>query len=447
LESRGRLGGVLETGRRDGFLSEHSADNFITEPPWAVELCRRIGLADELIPTTSDQRGALVVHRGRLERVPAGFMLMAPAKLWPLFTTPILSPWGKLRLLGEALIPRRESADDESLGSFARRRLGRETFERIVQPLVGGIYTADPEKLSLQATLPRFIEMERRHGSLIRAARRERDALGPEAAASAGGARYGLFVAPRQGLSSLVDALARRLPTTSIRLESRAESIERAQDGWWQVRVAGRSASPVETLHCQGLIVAVDAPSAARLLGSLDATLAGELGSIEYAGTAIVSLAYDRRRIAHALDGFGFVVPALEKRRILAGSFASVKFAGRAPAEATLVRVFIGGACQGELAELPDDALRAIAIEELRALIGAEGEPIFCDIVRWPRSMPQYHLGHCELVARIEQAAARWPNLALAGNAYHGVGIPNCIHSGELAAQRIATSLAAAEAR
>ncbi len=169
LEAGDRLGGVLQTVCRDEFLIERSADNFITDPPWAVDLCDRIGLGEQLIPTRTQERGAMVVRRGRLERVPPGFMLMAPARLWPLVTTPILSPWGKLRLLAEALVPSRPVAD-ESLASFARRRLGREVFERIVQPLVGGIYTADPERLSLQATLPRFLDMERQWGSLIRAA-------------------------------------------------------------------------------------------------------------------------------------------------------------------------------------------------------------------------------------------------------------------------------------
>jgi oxygen-dependent protoporphyrinogen oxidase len=346
-----------------------------------------------------------------------------------------------LRLLGETLVPARASQDDESLGSFARRRLGREAFERIVQPLVGGIYTADPEKLSLRATLPRFVEMERRHGSLIRAARRQRDALEPEAAAPAGGARYGLFVAPRDGLSSLIDAIVRRLPPGTVRLDSRVDAISRRPDGSWQVCVAAASPAAPETVECQGLIVAVGAPAAARLVDPLDRALGADLRRIEYAGTAIVSLAYRRPQIAHPLDAFGFVVPAVENRRILACSFASVKFDGRAPAGTALVRVFIGGACQAELAELPEDELRAIAIDELGSLIGAAGEPIFCDVTRWPRSMPQYHLGHCELVARIEQAVAAWPNFALAGNAYHGVGIPNCIHSGELAAKRVAAAL------
>ena len=438
LEAGDRLGGVLSTSRRDGFLVEHSADNFITDPPWAVDLCRRVGLAEQLVPTSARERGAMVVHRGQLVRVPAGFTLMAPARLWPLVTTPILSPLGKLRLLAERFVPRR-GGGDESLADFARRRLGRETFERIVQPLVGGIYTADPEKLSLRATLPRFLEMERRYGSLIRAARRRVPETGGDAATDARGARYSMFVAPRDGLTSLVDAIARRLPAESVRLNAAAQAVVHTANGW-EVAVQSGSAPP-ETIECEALIVGVGAPLAARLLGGVDAELAADLAGIEYAGTAIVSLAYRRDQIAHPLDGFGFVVPAVEKRRILAGSFASVKFPGRAPDDCVLVRVFLGGACQSELLQLPDDQLRQIAIDELHSLIGARELPLFCEIARWPHSMPQYHVGHLERVDAIQRRAGAWPNLALAGNAYHGVGIPNCIHSGEQAAERIVAGL------
>jgi oxygen-dependent protoporphyrinogen oxidase len=439
LEAGNRLGGVLETVRRDGFLIERSADSFITNIPWAVDLCRRIGFAEQLIPTSSQQRTALVVRRGRLQPVPAGFMLMAPARIWPLVTTPILSPWGKLRLLSEYFVPPRTDDGDESLASFARRRLGRETFERIVQPLVGGIYSADPERLSLRAALPRFLEMERRWGSLIRGARRDPIGAGAEASSLDSGARYGLFVAPRDGLTSLVQAIAARLPAGSVRLDSPVEKISRQPTGGWSVCVAPPGAAA--EFACEALIVAVGAPVAARLLAPVDRELADDLHAIAYAGTAIVTLALRRDQIVRRLDGFGFVVPAVEHRRILAASFSSVKFAGRAPDDRVLVRVFIGGACQSELLELPDSSLQQIAADELQSLLGTRGAPIFSEVTRWPHAMPQYHVGHCGRVAEIERKVARWPRLALAGNAYHGVGIPHCIHSGQQAAERVRLAL------
>jgi oxygen-dependent protoporphyrinogen oxidase len=385
----------------------------------------------------------MVVSRGRLEKVPEGFMLMAPRKLWPLVSTPILSPLGKLRLLAECLVPRRRATRDESLASFARRRLGRQVFERIVQPLVGGIYTADPEKLSLRATLPRFIEMEQQHGSLIRASLAKGNQVGaPDPAIEDGqsGARYGLFVTPREGLASLVAKVAARLPSDCVRLGTAVDSIVCTDGGSWLIRARSAEDAYAE-LRADAVVVAVPADRAARLLAELDGELAGKLGRIPYAGSVVLSFGFRRQDVAHPLDGFGFVVPAVEQRRILAASVSSVKFTGRAPDGCVLVRVFIGGACQSELTELDDVALRRIALEELRALIGLRGDPIVEDVARWPRSMPQYHLGHCELVDSIEQRVSTWPTLALAGNAYHGVGIPNCIRSGQQAAERVAAAL------
>jgi oxygen-dependent protoporphyrinogen oxidase len=316
-------------------------------------------------------------------------------------------------------------------------------FERIVQPLVGGIYTADPEKLSLRATLPRFIEMEQQHGSLIRAALAkgdQGDAQAPEVEEGRSGARYGLFVTPREGLASLVAKVAARLPSGCVRLGTSVESITRASDGTWMVRTKSANEADAE-LRADAIVIAVPADRATRLLAELDGELAAKLGRIAYAGSVVLSFGFRRQDVAHPLDGFGFVVPTIEQRRILAASFSSVKFTGRAPDGCVLVRVFIGGACQSELTELDDVALRRIALEELRALIGLRGEPIVEDIARWPRSMPQYHLGHCELVDAIEHRVEEWPTLALAGNAYHGVGIPNCIRSGQQAAERVAAAL------
>jgi oxygen-dependent protoporphyrinogen oxidase len=311
-----------------------------------------------------------------------------------------------------------------------------------VQPLVGGIYTADPEKLSLAATLPRFQEMERRWGSLTRGIREERTQMASESGFSGtvngddAGARYSQFVAPREGLSSVVEAVAARLPAGCVRLHCPVSAVERHGQTWRVITGTG------ESLDCDGVIVSAAAPAAAKLLAGLDQKLALALAQIEYASTAVVSLALARNQIHKPLDGFGFVVPAIERRPILAASFASVKFPGRAPADHVLVRVFIGGACQSELLDRHDTALVEIAIDQLRELMGAEGPPAFSDVARWPHSMPQYHIGHLERVATIERAASAWPGLALAGNAYRGVGIPHCIHSGNQAAEKVHAELA-----
>jgi oxygen-dependent protoporphyrinogen oxidase len=410
-------------------LLEHSADNFITTTPWGVALCQRLGCPEQLIPTNEAQRRALVVCRGRLEHVPEGFALMAPRKLGALVRSPVLSLRGKLRSLAEYFVPPRKETSDESLADFARRRLGREAYERLVQPLVGGIYTADAEKLSIRATLSRFVEMEQRHGSLIRALRKQSSTDGD---AEAAGARYSMFVAPRDGMSSLVETLTARLPADCIRLNARVESVQRLADGRW---LAG-SPEPFDAV-----IVATPSHQAAKLLAGHDETLARHLESIPYAGCAIALVGYRRQDIGHPLDGFGFVVPEIEMRRILACSFSSNKFPGRAPDGQVLLRVFVGGARHPEHLELGDEQLRRIVIEELTELLSIGGEPTLFAIARWASAMPQYHLGHCELVNQIEAIAAATPGLALAGNAYRGVGIPDCIHSGEQAAEKIMREL------
>lgn len=427
FEASDRLGGVLGTHRADGYLFEQSADNFIVNVPWGLDLCRRLGIENELLPTNPHNRRALVLRAGKLLPVPEGFVLMSPRKLWPMLTTPILSVKGKLRLLAECLVPpRKNGPSDESLAAFARRRFGRETFDRLIQPLVGGIYTADPAKLSLAATMPQFLEMERRYGSLVRAALHERQTKANDA-----GARYGLFTAPRNGMQQLVDALAARLPAGTVRLNAPVERIEHPSGAGWRVD-AGGGVQPFDAL-----IVAAPAPVAATLLAPVDATLAAMLKQIEYAGSAVAVAGYRREQIAHPLDGFGCVVPETERRGILAISFSSNKFPGRAADDRVLLRVFFGGALHAEQNDLPDDALRSIMAKELAELLGARGEPELFRVCRWGAHMPQYHVGHLERVQAIEARAAALPNFALAGNAYRGVGVPQCIRSAEAAAERL----------
>jgi oxygen-dependent protoporphyrinogen oxidase len=435
FEGSDRLGGILQTSRRDGWLIERSADMFSTREPWALDLCRRLGIADELIETDARYRRAYVVRRGRLLPVPEGFTLMSPAKVWPVVTTPLLSPLGKLRLAWECFTPPRRDEADESLQSFVVRRFGREAFDRLVQPLIGGIYTADPAKLSVQATLPQFVELERRHGSLIRGMRRsEIRGQRTEVPEQGAGARYGQFVAPRDGMQRLVEAIAARLPPEVARLNAPVERIECGPQ--WRVWLRG---APLPEQFDE-LILAAGGAVSSRLLQGIDPPLAELIGRIPHAGCSVGVLGVRRQQLARQLAGFGFVVPAIENRQIIAGSLASLKFPGRAPEGKMLLRVFVGGALQPELGELPDDEIRRIVLAELRELLGLEGEPEFFEVARWPGMMPQYHVGHLELVRQIETRAAAIGHFALAGNAYRGVGVPFCINSGEQAAERVLTS-------
>lgn len=431
FEAGDRLGGVVRTVRKDGYLIEGASDMFTTKEPWGVDLCRRIGFEDQLIETNQGSRRAFVVHRGRLQPVPDGFTLMTPVKVWPVVTTRLLSPLGKLRLACEIVVPRRRDPSDESLAAFTQRRMGRETYERLIQPLISSIYTADPTKLSMQAAMPQFFAMEAKHGSLTLGMRRM--ARSHRSAAEGTGARYGLFVSARDGLGTLVDALAARLPADCPQLRANVRRLRHKPDGGWELEIEGRS----EPEAFDALILATPANRTSELLMPLEAELARELAAIELSGVTILGLGYHRHQVRHPLNGFGLVVPLAEKRRVLSISFSSVKFSGRAPQGSVQFRVFVGGACQPELAELPDEPLRQIVLDELRELLGVEGEPQVCEIFRWPATMPQYHVGHLDRVARIEQRAAALPNFALAGNAYRGVDIPFCIHSGEKAAERI----------
>ncbi len=435
LEASGRVGGTLGTEQRDGFLLELGPDSFISEKPWALALCRRIGLEPELIGTRDEHRATFVVHNGKLELLPEGFMLLAPTKFGPLLRSRLFSWPGKLRMALDLVLPRGPQQDDESLGSFVRRRFGREVLERVAQPLIGGIYTADPDSLSLAATMPRFLQMEREHRSVIAAmwkAARHR----PQEAKSASGARWSLFVSLRDGMQTLVDTLTARLSLGQIRQHCAVSQIERAEGRW---RVTCRDGS---VLAADGVILATPTFQTAPLLRQLDPQLTAHLDTIQYSSAATVNLAFRRDQIPHPLKGFGFVVPAVEQRKIIACSFSSVKYAGRAPDGYALVRAFVGGSLQAELFNLDDAEMEQAVRQELATFLGIQAAPLFTHIARYPRSMPQYRVGHLRLVETMEKQVAQHPGLALAGNAYRGVGIPDCVRSGEAAAELVLTRVA-----
>ncbi len=429
LEGADRLGGSIRTEQRDGFIVECGADSFISEKPWALALCGRLGLEPRLLRTDDRFRSAFVVHRGRLHALPEGFQLMAPTRLAPLLASPLFSWRGKARMALDLVLPR-GGDPDESLGGFVRRRLGREALERVAQPLIGGIYTADPDSLSLAATMPRFLEMERRDRSVILGLRRAGRAA-PAAAQGVSGARWSLFVTLSDGMEGLVHALAERLPPGAVRLKERVGVMERRGVAW---RLATAEGGAVEA---DAVVLATESHQSARLLRPLDPGLAHLLEGIPYASSATVTLAYRRTDVGHPLNGFGFVVPHSEGRPIIACTFSSVKYPGRAPEGAVLLRVFLGGALNEAALEADDDALAATARGQLAELIDARGEPLFTRVSRHLKAMPQYQVGHLARVEAIESATRRHPRLALAGGAYRGVGISDCVRSGEGAAEAL----------
>ena len=438
LEASERLGGTIATHYQHELLMEQGPDCFLSAKPWGVRLSEELGLGEALIGTTTQYRQSFIVRGGTLVPVPQGFYLMVPGSWWSLMTTPMFSWRGKLRMALELVVPRRTATQDESLAQFVTRRLGREALERMAQPMVGGIYTADPRYLSMQATMPQFVEMEQQHGSLIRAMlSKQRRTAAPAQGTS--GPRYGLFVSFRQGMQTLVDTIAAHLPADTVHLRARVRHLQYVPGtARWIVHLHQQPA-----LEADAVCLSLPAPQAGQLLADVEATLAVALQDIRYASSAIVNIACKRADVTHPLHGMGFVVPAVEKRAYIACSFSSVKFAGRAPQDQVLLRAFVGGAMQPGQLVLSDAEMQRAVYQDLRQLLGISGEPLFMSVTRHLEAMPQYHVGHLDRVARLETLAQHLPGLALAGNAYHGVGIPDCIHSAETAAQALLEYLTA----
>jgi oxygen-dependent protoporphyrinogen oxidase len=430
LEASGRLGGTIHTEFRDGFLLERGPDSFISEKPQAIDLAKRLGLESQLIPTNEEFRRSFIVRDGRLRAVPEGFQLMAPSRMWPFITSDIFSLPGKMRMAADLFLPRKSTngTADESLASFVRRRLGEEALARMAQPMVGGIYTADPETLSLRATLPRFLDMEQNHRSLILAMLRQ----GRAQKTGTSGARYSLFLSFERGMQVLVDALVTRI-NADLRVKTRAQRLS-FDDGWTI------STDKEEQIKADAVCLAVPAYVAAALLTDTDARLAERLQAIKYASTATINFGYRRAAIKHPLNGFGFVVPFIEKRSLIACTFSSVKFSGRAPEGHVLLRAFAGGALQPEIFALDETEMATRVEADLRDLLGIREDPRFIEMAKWERSMPQYEVGHLDRVREIERLAGELPGLVLAGNAYRGAGIPDCVRSGEVAAESMCRS-------
>ena len=449
FEAAPQLGGLVASEQIGDYLIERGADSFITNKPAGVNLCRKLGLEADLIGTDEKNRRSLILSRGKPIETPEGLNLIAPGSAWSILKTPILSWKGKLRVLCEPFIQRRAEHGDESLASFTRRRLGQEMLDRIVQPMVGGIYTADPEKLSLQATLPRFLEMERKYGSLFEAMQAGDELLGG-ADKTTSGARYGLFASLRNGMSQLIQALESRVRAIAqVHTQARVQEISLAPAG-----NPGETANSIQPPR--GEIVWTDAegqPQRTEVTAVILATPAHEMGRVlrsanPEAATALAQVAitlssaiiitgHDVSGIDHPLNAFGLVIPAIEKRKILSVSFLNRKFPARAPAGKVILRTFIGGALQPEMMDLTDGQLVETALSEMKSIFGVHSQPEFAIVARYMNAMPQYHVGHIDRVAKISEALGTTPWVDLAGNTLGGVGLPDSILSGEKAAQRI----------
>ena len=426
FEHRSKMGGLIQTDHDQEFVIEKGPDGFLQTKPTLRNLSRELGIEHELITTKKTNRRSMILQNGRLVEVPDGFYLMSPSKIFPFLKSPLLSWRGKLRTLSEYFIPRKKTPDDESLADFVRRRFGSENLEKISQAMLGGIYTADPSQLSMNCALPRFVEMEKKYGSVMKgimSTMKSRDDVS--------GARYGLFGSYRHGMNTLINAIVQKLDPSSVHMNCEIASIE-SKNSSWNISVNHENKS------YDVVCLAMAPQQIANVFLNLSETEKQMLNSIPFASSAIYNLGFRSSQIKNKPNAVGFIVPQTEKKHFIACSFMSDKYENRAPHDHSLIRVFVGGALQENVFKLPEDQLRSTIKKELSTLLKIEGEPILEDWIMWKESMPQYTLGHEQRLNQIQLSFKKFPNLYVVGNAYRGVGIPDLVeHANQVADQII----------
>jgi len=426
LEKETRLGGTIFTEEREGFIIEGGPDCFLAEKPWALALAERIGVTDRVDGTIESNKGTQMMWGSKLHPLPEGVFLMVPTKLLPLLTSSLLSLRGKLRMALEPFVPRRSDGVDESLAEFVTRRLGKEALDRIAEPLVAGVHAGEPESMSLEASFPRFKQLEDEYGSMVRGM------LARMRLASKKSARWTMFVTFKKGLGEFIEAIAEAVGRDRIKVGAAVAGLELGPQNRWKVLTHSG-----ETIDADGVILAAPAYSTAAIVSELDSELSAELKGIPYVGTATVSLAYESKDVEGKLRGFGFVVPRLEGRRIMAATYSSRKFRERAPEGKALVRCFLGGAQRPDILDRNPAELADIAVAELADILGIKADPLWSRAYSWPRSMPQAVVGHGRRMKRIQERLEKLPGIEIAGGAYDGLGIPDCVRVGEAGAERM----------
>jgi oxygen-dependent protoporphyrinogen oxidase len=429
-ESSPRLGGVLVTDHVEGCLVEAGPDSFLSEKPWAADLCKKIGLGDQLIGSNDSERKTYILTNGKLVEMPDGLMFMVPTKILPTIFSPLFSMRTKLRMAAEWFHPPHRATGDETVAAMVERHYGPEMVDRLADPLLSGVYGGEASQLSVRAVLARFAEMEAKHGSLGRAMLAARKKM---AAASNGPARP-LFTSLKEGMQQMVDALLSHLDAGALRPSSPVQSVI-PQDGGWTVSAG------YESDHFDALIIATPAQAASALLRLADENLSRELGEIRYSSSVTVTLGYDETVRRSLPPGFGFLVPRSEGRRMLAATFVHNKFPHRAPENRAIIRCFLGGARDEQILDQSDEQILNIVRGELKQIIGLTADSLFTRVYKWKAAMAQYSVGHLERLERIETLRRQLPRLALAGNGFNGIGVPDCVRSGTEAANRVVTDL------
>ncbi len=424
IEASPRLGGNIQTERNDGFVLESGPDAFVVTRPQALHLCEELGLGPRLIETNAENRRVYLVRHGKLLMMPEGLVLGIPSRIRPFLRSPLLSMSGRLRALREVVERTVDAGGDIAVGEFLERRFGREMVDVVFEPLLGGIYAGDPYKLSLRSTFPDWFKERGRGASLLRTARKEQKGKEKQ------GPPRSPFRSLVSGMAELIEALAKSVGGGVVRLSTPAVAVQREGRAYRVVLGDGE-------LIADQVVIALPAHLATKVLSPLDAELGSALGVIDYVSTATIAFAYRREQIAHRLDAAGFLVPKTEGRRITGGTFISSKWSGRAPEGNALLRAFVGGAQDEATAELDDADLISVVRRDLGDLLGIRGEPRFAKVFRYRKASPQPLVGHADRVARIRARLETLPGLYVIGNAYDGVGIPDCVRLAEQTAAQI----------
>lgn len=428
FESSPRLGGVLVTDHIDGCIAEAGPDSFLTEKPWASDLCKKIGLGDQLIGSNDSDRKTYIVTNGKLVAMPDGLMFMVPTKIMSTVLSPLFSWRTKMRVAAEWFHPLHKTSSDETVAQMVERHYGSEMVDLLADPLLSGVYGGEASQLSVRSVLPRFADMESQYGSLGRAMLASRRKM----KAAAKGPPPSLFTSLKEGMQQMTDALVARLNANAVRITSPVESLIPQNDGnGWTVYAR------YKTDRFDAVILATPAHAAASVLQNSDEKLARELGGIQYSSSVTATLVYDEEVRSSLPAGFGFLVPRSEGRRMLAATFFHNKFPHRAPENRAIIRCFLGGARDEQILQSSEEAILEIVRRELREIVDLHAEPLFARVYKWRSAMAQYTVAHLDRLQRIESLRQQLPTLALAGNGYYGIGVPDCVRSGTEAAAKV----------
>jgi protoporphyrinogen/coproporphyrinogen III oxidase len=424
FEKSDRLGGVIKTQLRDGFVLEAGPDSFLTMKPDGTQFCRDLGIGDQLIPSNDAGRKTYILINGRLVAMPDGLEFMVPTRVLPMAATPLFSWSTKLRVANELFSSgnHRNHNGDESVADFVRRHFGQEMVDRVAEPLLAGVYGGNAENMSVRAVLPRFAAMERESGSLVRASLKARKSRSKNVAPP-----QPLFTSLKLGMQQMVDSAVAALPAASVRFHQEGIGVRPANDNW---QIEGGGARE----NFQAVVMAVPASAAPALLRQVHPGLLEGLGKIQYTSSAAIAMGFANAALP---GGHGFLVPRTEGRKMLACTFVHKKFNHRAPEGQILLRCFISSSRVPDLASLSDQELIDTCRAELKDILGLNAEPKFAQVFRWNPALPQYEVGHLERVAKMKAMVSDMPGFYLAGNSFDGIGIPDCIRSGRVAAETI----------